>query len=90
MAFGAGADGYGTMHERLLERGAVMTSQTEIGPVFAHTEQKLTRAAMRLVAGKAFTVFYRRVHYFLFSERIVALRAERGYLCRQFPALSTQ
>lgn len=40
MAFGTGTNGNGTVHELLLERGAIMTPQTEACPVLARVQQK--------------------------------------------------
>jgi hypothetical protein len=42
------------------------------------------------MTGKALTIFYRRMRYFIFPKWCVALIAECGHLGDQFPALSAQ
>lgn len=89
MAFVASANGNGTVHELLFERGAVMTPHAEICPVLAHVQEKPPGSPVWLVAGNTVTLFYRLVHYLLLSKSSVALCAERRYLGRQFEAFFT-
>jgi hypothetical protein len=90
VTFVAGTDSNGTVHELLLERIGLMTRDAEFGSIFAHFQQKLAGAAVGLVTGEAFTILYRRMYYFLLSERIVALIAEYGHFGNQFPTLPPQ
>lgn len=90
MAFGTGADCNGTVHELLLERGAVMAPEAEVCPVLAKVQQKPAGAPVRLVAGKTVTLLYRLMHHLLLPKNFVTLCAERWHLGHQFPALCTQ
>ena len=73
MAFNAGPNCNGSVHELLLERGTVMTLYAEVCPVLAHVLQKPAGGSVRLVACKAVTLLYRRMHHLLLPKRIVAL-----------------
>jgi hypothetical protein len=64
-----------------------MAPQTEVSPVLANIQKKTVRTTVRLVAGKTFTILYRRVHHLLLPKSIVALRAKHGNLGHQFETL---
>jgi len=90
MTFCAGAQGNRAMHERLLEWGAVMTTDAEFGLILANIQQRTACATVILVTGQTFATFDRRMHYFLLAKRVVALIAESRHPGHQFPTLAAQ
>ena len=88
MTLVARTDGNGTVHELPFKRFGAMARDTEFGSILTHVQQKLAGAAVWLMAGKTVTIFYRRVHYFLFTKGVVTLRAETRDFDNQFPAFS--
>jgi hypothetical protein len=87
MTGGAGPYRNGSVLVFLLERGAVVTSQAELGLVLADLEKEAACGTVRLVTREAVTVLHRGVHHLLFPHGIVALGAELGHLGRQLEAL---
>ena len=73
VTFCTGANGNGTVHELLLERGAVMTAEAQFSPIVTHIEQIPAGAAVGLVAAETVTFLDRWVHHLFLAKIVVTL-----------------